>query len=109
MVLKKIFLNWPITNNNGLWWPCLLTDRDGMSNLYIGLSIYATCKMLLYLVKWFQRRFLEIDQPKTRISYRPCILTDQDEMNNLNRGPSIDAPYQVSVQLDKRFQSRRFF
>jgi hypothetical protein len=25
--------NQPIRNKNRLWWPCLLTDRDGMSNL----------------------------------------------------------------------------
>jgi hypothetical protein len=34
-----------------------------------GPSIDASCKMLLYLAKWFQRRFLEIDQPETRIAY----------------------------------------
>ena len=26
--LAKIFKNRPIRNNNGLWWPCLLMDRD---------------------------------------------------------------------------------
>ena len=37
---------------------------------YRGSSIDASCKMLLYLVKWFQRRrILEIDQPETRIAY----------------------------------------
>jgi hypothetical protein len=30
------FKNQPIRNKNHLWWPCLLTDRDGMSNLYRG-------------------------------------------------------------------------
>jgi hypothetical protein len=34
---EKIFKNQPIRNKNGLWWPCLLTDRDEMSKLYRGL------------------------------------------------------------------------
>jgi hypothetical protein len=29
----KIFLNRPIRNKNCLWWPCMLMDRDEMSNL----------------------------------------------------------------------------
>jgi hypothetical protein len=29
---EKIFLNRPIRNKNCLWWPCLLMDRDKMSN-----------------------------------------------------------------------------
>jgi hypothetical protein len=63
--------------------------------------------MLLYLAKWFQRRFLEIDQPETRIAYDGHVY-QQNEMSNLIRGPSIDASYQVLVQLVKQFQKRRF-
>jgi hypothetical protein len=38
---QKIFLE--ITRKkNCLWWPCLLTDRDEMSNLYRGPSIDAS-------------------------------------------------------------------
>jgi hypothetical protein len=29
-------------NKNGLWWPCLLTDRGEMSSLYRGSSIDAS-------------------------------------------------------------------
>ena len=36
---EKNFKNQPIRNKNRLWWPCLLTDRDEMSNLYRGPSI----------------------------------------------------------------------
>jgi hypothetical protein len=32
-VSEKIFKNQPIRNKNCLWWPCLLMDRDKMSNL----------------------------------------------------------------------------
>jgi hypothetical protein len=61
------------------------------------------------LAKWFQRRFLEIDQSEKRIVWQPCLLMNQDEMTNLSGGPSKDAPYQVSIHLAKRFQRRRFF
>jgi hypothetical protein len=58
-----------IRNKNRLWWPCLLTDRDGMSNLYRGPSIDASCQVSDHLAKLFQRRrFLEIDQLETRIA-----------------------------------------
>ena len=30
---RRFFRNQPIRNKNCLWWPCLLTDRDEMSNL----------------------------------------------------------------------------
>ena len=29
---RRFFRNRPIRNNNCLWWPCLLMDRDKMSN-----------------------------------------------------------------------------
>ena len=38
---EKNLKNQPIRNKNCLWWSCLLTDRDGMSNLYRGPSIDA--------------------------------------------------------------------
>jgi hypothetical protein len=50
------FRNQPTRNKNCLWRPCLLTDRDEMSNLYKGPSIDASYQILVYLVKWFQRR-----------------------------------------------------
>ena len=53
---KKNLKNQPIRNKNRLWWPCLLTDRDELSNLYIGLSIDASYQGLVHLAKWFQRR-----------------------------------------------------
>jgi Zn-finger protein len=31
---RRFFRNWPIRNKNCMWWPCLLTDRDEMSNLH---------------------------------------------------------------------------
>ena len=66
---KKNFKNQPIRNKNRLWWPCLLMDRDGMSNLYRGPSIDASYQVSDRLTKRFQRRrFLEIDQSEIRIA-----------------------------------------
>jgi hypothetical protein len=44
-------------------------DRDEMSTLYRGPSIDVSYQVSVHLAKWFQRRkFLEIDQSKTRIA-----------------------------------------
>jgi hypothetical protein len=60
---KKIFRNRPTRNKNCLWQPCLLMDRDKITNLYRVPSIYVSYKVSFHLGKQFQRRrFLEIDQ-----------------------------------------------
>ena len=46
------------------------SNLDEMRKSYRGPSIDASCKILLYLAKLLKRRrFLEIDQPETRIAY----------------------------------------
>ena len=56
---QKIFRNRPIRNKNCLWQPCLLMDRDKMSNLYREPSIDASYQVSVHLAKRFQRtRFL---------------------------------------------------
>ena len=66
---EDFFRNQPIRNKNCLWWPCLLTDRDKMSNMYRGPSIDASYQVSVHLAKWFQRRrFLDNDQSETRIA-----------------------------------------
>jgi hypothetical protein len=39
---RRFFRNQPIRNKNCMWWSCLLTDRDEMSNLHSGHSIDAS-------------------------------------------------------------------
>jgi hypothetical protein len=52
-----------------MWQPCLLMNRDKISNLYTGPSIDASYQVSIQLAKQFQgRRFLEIDQSDTRIA-----------------------------------------
>jgi hypothetical protein len=106
---RRFFRNQPIRNKNCLWWPCLLTDRDEMSNLYREPSIDASYPVSAHLAKQFQRTFFR-NQPirNKNCLWQPCLLTDLDEMSKIYRGLSIDASYQVSVHLVKRFQ-RRFF
>jgi hypothetical protein len=62
--------NQPIRNRNCLWRPCLITDRDEMSNRYRGPAIDASYQVSIHLAKWFQKgRFLKIDQSETRVVY----------------------------------------
>ena len=53
------FRNQPIRNRNCLWWPCLITDQDEMSNIYRGPAIDASNQVLVHLAKRFQRRRLK--------------------------------------------------
>ena len=39
---RRFFRNRPIRNKNCMWWPCLPTDRDEMSNRHRGHSIDAS-------------------------------------------------------------------
>ena len=106
---KIFFRNKPIRNKNCLWWPCLLMDRDEMSNRNRGLSIDASYKVSIHLAKRFQRRRFFRNQPirNKNCLWWPCLLMDRDEMSNRNRGFSIYASYQVSVHLAKQFKRRR--
>jgi hypothetical protein len=36
---RRFFRNRPFRNKNCMWWPCLLTDQDEMTNLHRGHSI----------------------------------------------------------------------
>jgi hypothetical protein len=106
---RRFFRNQPIRNKNCLWQPCLSTDRNEMSNPYIGPPIDASYQVSVHLVKRFQRRFFR-NQPirNKNCLWRTYLLTDRDEMSILYRKPSIDSSYQVSVYLAVQFQSRRF-
>ena len=53
---EDFFRNQPIRNKNYLWRPCLLTERDEMSNLYRGPSIDASYQVSVHLAEGFQRR-----------------------------------------------------
>jgi hypothetical protein len=46
---EKNFKNQPIRNKSRLWQSCLLTDRDEMSNLYRGPSIWMLHTKFLFI------------------------------------------------------------
>jgi hypothetical protein len=62
---EDFFRNQPIRNKNGLWWPCLLTDRDKMTILYRGPSIDASYQVSVHLAEGFQRRRLKCEKLRT--------------------------------------------
>ena len=102
---EDFFRNQPFRNKNCLWRPCLLTDRDDMSNLNRGPCIETAYQVAVHLAKRFQkRRFSKIGQSETRIACGcpACLFMDRNKMSNLYREPSIDASYQVSVHLGFR-------
>ena len=59
---RRFFRNQPIRNKNDLWRPCLLMDRDKMSNLYKGSSIDAYYQVSVHLAEGFQRRRLKCEK-----------------------------------------------
>ena len=66
---RRFLRNQPIRNKNGLWQPCLLKDRDEISNLYRGTSMDDSYQFSVHLDKRFQRkRFLKIGLSETRIA-----------------------------------------
>jgi hypothetical protein len=89
----------------------LLANWNEMRNIYREPSIDASYQMLVYLIKWFQRRSFFKNHPiRNKIClWRPCLSTDRDEISNPYRGPPINAFYPVSAYLTKRFQRRTFF
>jgi hypothetical protein len=94
-----------------MWRPCLLTDRNEMSNIYREPSIDASYQVSVHLAKRCQRRIFFRNQPvrNKNCLCRPCLLTNRDKLSNLYREPSVNASYKVSIHLDKRFKRRRFF
>ena len=66
---EKIFRNWPTRNKNCLWWPCLLTDRDNMSNLNRGPSIDVSYWVPVHLAQRFQWRFLKYEKFRRQKTY----------------------------------------
>ena len=67
---RRFFRNRPIRNQNCLWWPCLVTERDETSNIDRGPSIDSTYQVSVHLAKRFQRnRFLKNRPIRNKIAY----------------------------------------
>ena len=59
---RRFFRNQPIRNKNGLWWPCLIMDRNELSNLYRGPAIDTSYQVSVLLATRFQRRRLKCEK-----------------------------------------------
>jgi len=59
---NRFFRKHTIINMNCLWRPCLLMDRDEMSNHYRGPSIDASYQVSIHLSEGFQRRRLKCEK-----------------------------------------------
>ena len=59
---RRFLKNRPIRNKNCLWQPCLLMDRDEMSYIYSGPSIYASYQVSVHMVEGFQRRRVKCEK-----------------------------------------------
>ena len=86
----------PIRNKNGLWWPCLLMDRDEMSNLYRGPSIDASYPVSAHLAEGFQRRKLKCEK-----------LTD-DRRRMPSDGKSSRCLWQGELKRDGLFLGEKY-
>jgi hypothetical protein len=62
---RTFFTNRPIRNNNFLWRPCLLTDREELNTAYRGSYIDASYQASVHLAKGFQRRRLNVKSLQT--------------------------------------------
>ena len=84
---EKIFRNGPIRNKNCLWWPCLLRNREDMSNFYRGPSIDASYQVSDHLTKRLQRKLFRNRPIRNKnCLWQTYLLTDRDEICNLYRG-----------------------
>ena len=74
------------------WWPCFLTNPNGLNNLGRGSPKEHFCKIILKSVQWFlTRRFLKVFYIDYigKISptpWRPCFFTNPNVLNNLGIG-----------------------
>jgi hypothetical protein len=114
---RRFFRNQPIRNKNGLWWPCLLTDRDEMSNLYREPDIDASYQVSVHLSKRFQRKRFLINScaksawyARRQHSYNICkdFLSHNSWMKNLNFTNSCTINtnwniYTIFIQLKTTF------
>ena len=81
---RRFFRYRPIRNKNCLWWPCLLTNQDEMSNLHRGHSIDASDQVLVHLATRFQRKISKNRPIKNKnCLWRPCLVMYHNKLCTL--------------------------
>ena len=71
----------PTRNKNCLWWPCLLTDWDEISNLYKEPSIGASYPVSIHLSKRFKRKRFKCE----KLTDERWMLSDGKSSQNVIR------------------------
>jgi hypothetical protein len=82
---RRFVRNQPIRNKNCLWRPCLLTDRDEMSNLYRGPSIDAFYQVSVHLTKRFHFFFFHLMATVNWLTILPPFGCAHKSLNILRR------------------------
>ena len=95
------------------WWPCFLTNPNGLNNLGRGSPNKHFCKIIWKSVQWIlTRRFLKfLNSYRGKLSpapWRPCFLTNPNGLNNLGRGSLKEHFCKIILQSVQWFQARRF-
>ena len=96
------------------WWPCFLTNPNGLNNLGRGSPKEHFCKIILKSVQWFRtRRFLKVFYIDYigKISparWRPCFLTNPNVLNNLGTGSPKEHFCKIILKSVQWFRTRRF-
>ena len=82
---RRFFRNRSIRNKNCMWWPCLSTDRDEVSNRHRGHSIDASYQVSIHLAKRFLRRRFFLNRPirNKNCLWWPCLVVHQSKMCTL--------------------------
>jgi hypothetical protein len=91
--------------------PCMLMDRDEMSNVYRGASIDTSYQISVHLGKQFQRRRFFRNQPIRNKNglWWPCLLTDQDKCRNITYTKTCISEYQIQAPLEYSLQKNPKF
>ena len=87
------------------WWPCFLTNPNGLNNLGRGLPKKLFCKIILKSVQWFLYRYIGKISPAP---WRPCFLMNPNGLNNIGRGLPKEHFCKIILKSVQWFLTRRF-
>ena len=95
------------------WWPCFLTNPNGLNNLGRGLPKEHFCKIIWKSGQWFRtRRFLHfLYRYIGKISpahWQPCFLMNLNGSNNLGRRSPKEHFCKIMWKSVQWFLTRRF-
>jgi hypothetical protein len=84
----RFFRNQPIRNKNCLWWPCLLTDRNEISNLYRGPSKDASYQIRFIWPSGYRNELKLGRKHPWKVIYKDCSFISGPLINMAATGHS---------------------